>query len=231
MSAFKRVICSVCARGGSKGVPGKNLRLMSGKPLLVHSLDQARETNLFDVIAVSSDDADILQCARDWGVDVVVQRPDWMASDTAAKPPAILHCVETAELETGMRFDAMVDLDATSPLRHLSDIESVMKMLETDCDNVISVSPSRKSPYFNLVELQEDGFARLSKSHDTPVVRRQDAPKCFDINGSVYAWSRSSFFEGPRALTSRTRLYVMPEERSVDIDTELDWKIVEYLMS
>jgi CMP-N,N'-diacetyllegionaminic acid synthase len=224
-------ICTICARGGSKGVPGKNLRPLLGRPLLAHSLAQARSTGRFAAIAVSSDAPEILDCARAWGADLVVQRPGWMASDDAAKPPAIRHCVETAEQRLGLRFDLMVDLDATAPLREPEDILACIGLLQDGgCDNVISVSASRKSPYFNLVELTMEGFARLSKRCDPPVVRRQDSPACFDINGSVYAWHREGFLAGPAALTTRTRLYVMPEERSFDIDTETDWTIVEALM-
>ncbi|MXN65575.1 flagellar modification protein B [Stappia sp. GBMRC 2046] len=227
-----QIICSVCARGGSKGVPGKNLRPLNGRPLLLHTLDQARQTGRFAAIAVSSDDDAILSCAREWGADVVVRRPDEMASDTAAKSPSIRHCVETAEAELGIQFAAMVDLDATSPLREPFDIEAALDMLlSSGCNNVISVTPSRKSPYFNMVELNEDDFGFLSKKLEIPVVRRQDAPKCFDINGSVYAWTREAFFSGPAALSERTRLYIMPEDRSIDIDSETDWLMVEFLMS
>jgi N-acylneuraminate cytidylyltransferase/CMP-N,N'-diacetyllegionaminic acid synthase len=225
-------ICSVCARGGSKGVPGKNLRPLMGRPLLEHTLEHARAAGRFDAIAVSSDDAAILDCARAWGADVVVRRPDWMATDAAAKPPAIRHCVETAEAETGLRFEVMVDLDATAPLRTPDDVrDAVDLLLAGGCDNVLSVCPARKSPYFNLVEADADGFGRLSKPTDPPVVRRQDAPACYDINGSVYVWTRAAFFAGPAALTARTRLFVMPEARSVDVDSETDWIIVEALMA
>lgn len=225
-------LCTVCARGGSKGAPGKNVRPLMGKPLLWHTLDHARAAGRFAAIAVSSDDPAILDAARAWGVDLAVRRPDWMATDAAAKPPAIRHCVETVEAGTGLRFDVMVDLDATAPLRQPGDVSAALDLLlEGGCDNVLSVAPARKSPYFNLVERGADGFGRLSKPLDPPVVRRQDAPACFDINGSVYVWTREAFFAGPAALTDRTRLYVMPESRSVDIDTETDWIIVEALMA
>ena len=226
-----KIICSVCARGGSKGVPGKNIRPLLGKPLLLYTLEQARATNRFSAIVVSSDDEAILDCARAWGVDLAVRRPDEMASDAAAKSPAIKHCVETAEATLGINFDWMVDLDATSPLREVVDIDNAIDLLlDSGCDNVISVNPSRKSPYFNLVELDGNDFAYLSKKLEIPVVRRQDSPRCFDINGSVYAWTRRSFFSGPAALTDRTKLYVMPEDRSIDVDTETDWKLVEFFM-
>src|SRR5579872_5457966 len=120
MSALR--LCTICARGGSKGVPGKNIRELLGKPLIAHSLDQARACGLFYAIAVSSDSDEILDVAKRFGADVLVRRPEEMASDTAAKLPAIRHCVEGAEKALGRTFPVFVDLDATSPLRLPADI-------------------------------------------------------------------------------------------------------------
>ena len=105
-------LCSVCARGGSKGVPNKNIRPLLGKPLLIHSLDQARESGLFDCIVVSSDSNEILQLSEEWGVDHAIERPEELATDFAPKLPAIQHCCLTAETLSGMNFDIAVDLDA-----------------------------------------------------------------------------------------------------------------------
>lgn len=224
-------ICSICIRGGSKGVPAKNIRDMLGKPLFVHSVDQARATGRFALVAVSSDDERILDLARRHGVDAVVRRPDEMATDAAPKGAAIRHCVEQTESQSGLRFDTMVDLDATSPLREPADIAGAMDLLgQSGADNVITGAPARRSPYFNLVEEDADGWVSLSKKLDRPIARRQDAPRCFDMNASIYVWTREAFFSGPGAFTPRTRLFEMPEERSVDIDSPLDWKVVEMLL-
>ena len=115
-------LCSVCARGGSKGVPNNNIRPLLGKPLLIHSLNQARQSGLFDCIVVSSDSPKILQLAEEWGVDHAIERPEELASDSAAKLPVIQHCFLTAETLSGMTFDIAVDLDATSPLRNQADL-------------------------------------------------------------------------------------------------------------
>jgi len=227
---MKRV-CTICARGGSKGVKNKNLRELCGKPLIGYSILQAQASKLFDVIVVSSDSSQILDVARQWGTDYLVERPADLATDTAAKIPAIRHCVVEAERMAGTEFDTLVDLDVTSPLRIPEDIAGAVALLEREgCGNVITGAPARRSPYFNLVEVGEDDVVRLCKSLPEPIVRRQDSPKCFDMNASIYVWQRAALFDYPTVFNADTRLFVMPEERSTDIDNELDFEIVELLM-
>ena len=226
-----RRLCSICARGDSKGVPGKNIRPLLGKPLIAHSIERARESALFDHIAVSSDNADILDAAGAAGADILVSRPAPLATDFAAKLPAIQHCAREAETRTGMRFDTICDLDATSPLRNVEDIAAAVDLCEQgECDNVITGAPAHRSPYFNLVERDPSGFVRVAKTPATPLTRRQDAPDCFDCNASIYVWSRDRLFSSPHVVTERTALYVMPEARSRDIDSEFDFELVEFLM-
>ena len=229
-------LCSVCVRGGSKGVQNKNIRSLLGKPLLIHSLDQARQSGLFDCIVVSSDSNEILQLAEEWGVDHVIERPEELATDFAAKLPVIQHCFQTAETLSGMTFDIAVDLDATSPLRNQADLKGVVDLLEShdSTTNVITGVPARRSPYFNLVELDESGRVHLSGKRPRAmktIVRRQDAPPCFDLNASIYAWWRDSLLNDHRLIQTGTSLFVMPEERSVDIDSKLDFRWVEFLMN
>lgn len=225
-------LCTICARGGSKGVKGKNVRLLHGKPLISYSIQQAKDSGLFQAVAVDSDSVQILEVARDWGADYLIKRPDELATDQSAKLPAIRHCVIETERLTGQRFDVIVDLDATSPLRIPHDIIECVQLLEEGAvGNVITGAPARRSPYFNLVEVDALGVAHLSKRLDTPIVRRQDAPKCYDMNASIYAWQRSSLFGSDSVFHKDTCLYVMPEERSVDIDSELDFAFVEFIMS
>ena len=230
-------LCSVCVRGGSKGVLNKNIRPLSGKPLLIHSLDQARESGLFNCIVVSSDSNEILQLSEEWGVDHLIERPEELATDYAAKLPVIQHCFLTAETLSGMTFDIAVDLDATSPLRNQDDLKGVVDLLEShdSTTNVITGTTARRSPYFNLVELDEIGRVYLSGKRQNDVkaiVRRQDAPQCYDMNASIYAWWRESLLNTTdHVIQFGTRLYLMPEERSVDIDSELDFSWVEFLMN
>ncbi|AWI77214.1 flagellar modification protein B [Parazoarcus communis] len=225
-------LCTICARGGSKGVKGKNLKVLLGKPLIAHSIDQARASGLFDLIAVSSDSDEILAVAQDCGADLLVKRPDELATDQAAKLPVIRHCVAEVERLTGDSFETLVDLDATSPLRTPEDIRDAVELLErSGAGNVITAMPARRSPYFNLVELDQDGIVHLSKSPRNAIVRRQDAPKCYDMNASIYVWRRAALFGNESLFNPDTRLHVMPEERSIDIDSELDFRFVEFLMA
>jgi N-acylneuraminate cytidylyltransferase/CMP-N,N'-diacetyllegionaminic acid synthase len=223
----------ICARGGSKGVTGKNLRELAGKPLIAYTIGQAKESGLFATVAVSSDSDAILDTAREWGADITIKRPADLASDTAPKVSAIRHCALAAESETGITYDVIVDLDATAPLRNLDDIQGAIGLLEkSDANSVITGMPARRSPYFNLVELDDRGRVHLSKPPETPIVRRQDSPECFDLNASILAWERASLFsDGDFVLSGDTLLYVMPEERSIDIDTETDFRFVEFMMS
>ena len=224
-------ICTICARGGSKGVKNKNIRKLSGKPLITYSILQAKASRLFECVAVSSDSDEILEISRSSGADHLIERPKNMGSDQAAKLPAIQHCVREVEKLTGLTFEMMVDLDATSPLRNVDDISGAVRLLEDKwVSNVITGTSARRSPYFNLVELDENGFVRRSKTLDAPIVRRQDSPKCYDMNASIYVWRRDFFFQCKTVLVPDTLLYEMPEERSIDIDSKLDFEIVEFLM-
>jgi len=182
---------------------------------------------------VSSDSLDILNAGRDFGADCIVERPSELATDTAAKLPAIRHCAETVEDRRQTAFDVFVDLDATSPLRNIDDIRGAVALLEeSGAGNVITGAPARRSPYFNLVEVDESGGVHLSKPLKTKIERRQDSPECYDMNASIYAWTRQAFFSGlDNLFGDKTRLFIMPEERSMDIDSELNFQLVEFLLS
>jgi CMP-N,N'-diacetyllegionaminic acid synthase len=215
-----KTVCTILARGGSKGVPGKNLRWISGKSLIKHTVDQALE--LFDCVAVSSDSEAILSAAS--GAHHLIQRPAELASDSAGKCPAIAHCVLAVEARLATRFEVIVDLSVTSPLRSVNDIRGALALYQSG-SNVITGTPARHSPYFSLVE-QRGEFVALSKPSD--ILRRQDSPACFDMNGAVYVWNRDRFIQDPRVLYPDTRLYEMPVERSIDIDTEFDLQWAQF---
>ncbi len=217
-------LATICARGGSKGLPGKNIKMLCGYPLLVYSSSQAHQSGLFDKIIVSSDDDEILAVAKNFGLETI-KRPAALADDTASKIPTIVHAVKSAEAIHGVTFDTVVDLDVTSPLRLPEDIIGAVKLQEeTGCSNVITGTPSHRSPWFNMVNEN----AQLIAQSD--IVRRQDCPPSYDMNASVYVWNRDKFLAEPRLFYRDTKLYVMPKERSVDIDDEMDFKVVEMLM-
>jgi CMP-N,N'-diacetyllegionaminic acid synthase len=225
------LICTILARGGSKGVPGKNLRHLAGKPLLVWSIEQALATSAFALVAVSSDDQQILAAAHAAGAHLLVERPPDMATDHAPKLPAVRHCLLAAEATLGRKATTVVDLQPTSPLRLPGDILAAVELqASTGAASVITGHPSRCSPYFSLVEAAPDGTVRLSKPLDPPPSRRQDAPATFDMNGSIYVWQRDALVDAPAIFYPTTRLLPMPEERSVDIDTETDFLVADFLM-
>ncbi|MBH0328295.1 flagellar modification protein B [Brevibacillus brevis] len=225
-------LCTICARGGSKGVKNKNIRPIMDRPLIAFSIKQAKQSGLFDCVAVSSDSKDILEAAMKYGADILIERPVQMATDQSAKLPAIQHCVNEVEKQLKVTFDTLVDLDATSPLRIVEDIQGAVELLERNrCSNVITAAPARRSPYFNLVELNTNGFVQLSKKLDQAIVRRQDSPKCYDMNASIYVWSREAFYGANSVFYADTMLFEMPEERSIDIDSEVDFMFVDFLLN
>ncbi len=226
-----RRLCTICVRSGSKGVANKNIRSLLGKPLLAYTILQAKQSGLFDLTAVSSDGEALLQAAKEWGADCCILRPAELASDSAPKLPAIQHCLLQAEKQTGYQFDEIADLAATAPLRFINDLEGAICLLEeSGVSNVVSGSLAGSSPYFNIVEISGEGTVRLSKLLESPLFCRQNSPKCYELNGSVYVWKRETLLKCETVFEKDTRLYEMPPERSVDIDSELDFEFVEFLM-
>jgi CMP-N-acetylneuraminic acid synthetase len=218
-------ICTVCARGGSTGVPRKNVRELCGKPLIVWTIEQALAAPSIDQVYVSTDDDEIARISEAAGALVPFRRPADLARSTSAKIPVIRHLVDHV-VGSGVDVSRVVDLDPTSPLRVVADIEAAIALLDADTDVVITAYPADKNPYFNMVEPKPDGAVGLVvASHATS---RQEAPPVYSMNGSVYVWHRDSLQYG--LWDGSVRLYVMPRERSVDIDSELDFRIVELLM-
>ena len=220
-------ICSICARGGSQGVPRKNVRPLLGKPLIVHTIEQALAAPSIDRVFVSTDDSEIAEIARAAGAELPFIRPARMATSAAAKFPVIVHLVEFVE-RMGVDVTRIVDLAPTSPLRTVADIQAAIALLDSDTDCVITGYLADKNPYFDMVEPQADGNIRLVKPLSGDVTSRQEAPRVWAMNGSVYVWHRRTLTAG--LWKGRTRLYEMPHERSVDIDNEIDFRLVELLM-
>ena len=220
-------IISICARGGSTGVPGKNIRPLLGKPLIVWTIEQALACRSIGYVYVSTDSEEIAATARAAGARAPFLRPAELATATAAKIPVIQHLADWVA-KAGVPFDRIVDLDPTSPLRDVADIEACLEMLDDATDVVITGYESEKNPYFNMVEFQADGKVGLVKP-GVGVVARQQAPKVYAMNASIYVWHRDTLTKG--LWNGRTRLYVMPRERSIDIDSPIDFALVEMLMN
>lgn len=228
---MSKILCTICARGGSKGVKNKNIKPLLEKPLIAYTIEQALESGLFEHIVVSTDSDAIATISQEYGAEIFFKRSEAMASDRAGKLDVIRDAFVRSEAHYDTQFDYLVDLDATAPLRIVEDIVNALKQfIQNNNDNLITAMPSRRSPYFNLVEVDKKGKISLSKRLDESIVRRQDTPKSYDMNASIYIWKRHIILNENSLFLENTGLYVMPEERSIDIDTELDYKFVEFLM-
>lgn len=227
------ILATICCRGGSKGVPGKNIKPLKGKPLIAYTIDVAKNCSLINDLIVSTDDQGIADVAKQYGAKVPFMRPADLASDTASKWPVFIHAVETYEKLTGNTVDYLVDMDVTVPLKSTADIEGAIKMALNDpsADVVITGYEPERNPYFNMVEIGENGFAEIVKKGAKPIVRRQDAPEIFSLTPAAYVVKKSALYAYEHWSKAKCKIYAMPRERAVDIDTEIDFKIVEFLMN
>jgi len=226
-----KILCTICARGGSKGIHKKNLRTIAGKPLLAHTIELAVRFKLFDAVVFSSDCPELMKLAIDYGASVFFRRDHDLSSDRAGKIAVIQDAHRRSCEYFKTSFDVHFDLDCTSPLRNESDLTNAYKLFkDTDSDLTVTGSQSRKSPYFNMVEINDDGWATLSKEPQHEVVARQKSPRCFDLNASIYIWKRKALLESNQLFLPKTTLYEMPAYRSIDIDEELDMFIVEQIL-
>ncbi|MDP4540581.1 acylneuraminate cytidylyltransferase family protein [Qipengyuania sp. DY56-A-20] len=218
-------VCTICARGGSQGLPGKNIRPLLGKPLITHTIGHALAHPEIDSVHVSTDSEEIAEIARKAGADVPFLRPAELSTADAGKLPAIEHLVRYLEAQ-GRTVTRIVDLQPTSPLRTKGDISGCLNKLDSQTDCATTATLSDANPYYSLVELDENGLAGLSKKGN--FVARQQAPEVFRLTGSVYCWHRNSLFKG--VLGGRTRLHFVPAERAVDIDRAIDFAFAELLL-
>ena len=218
-------------RGGSKGVPNKNLKRLNGRPLLAYTIEQAKEANIFKHIVVSTDSKEIANLSANYGAETWYKRPSYLGTDKMSKIPVIKDLHFESEKYYAQIFDVIMDLDVTSPLRNVDDIiNSYHQFKNEGSDILITACPARRNPYFNMVEKIKDKV-KVVKELSTPLVRRQDAPSVFDMNASIYIWKREALMSRQSLFSSKTSLYIMPEERSIDIDSMLDWDIVEFLIT
>ena len=221
-----RIIGFIFARGGSKGLPGKNIAPLGGKPLIAHAIEAARKSRTVERVVVSTDDAEIARVAAEWGADVPFMRPAELARDDTPEWLAWRHALSQVE-----PLDVFVCIPATSPLRAAADIDAcVDKYLEGGFDVVLTVTEAVRNPYFNMVTLDDGGAARLVIPPKGPVVRRQDAPRVFDVTTVCYA-ARPEFIRTADGIfEGRVGAVEIPRERAADIDTPLDLEIARVMM-
>lgn len=219
-------IATICARGGSQGLPGKNTRLLVGKPLINYTIEQALLCKEIEKVYVSTDSEEIAKIAEQAGAIIPFIRASNLAQATTPKIPVIQNLVDWIYQNHG-RVSKIVDLDPTSPLRDIEDIQACLKLLDKETDVVITGYESDKNPYFNMVEVDSAGNIQLVK-RESNISCRQNAPIVYSMNASIYVWHYETLQKG--LWEGRTKLHIMPRTRSVDIDCLLDFKIVELLM-
>lgn len=223
-----KILCVIPARGGSKGLPGKNIKSLAGKPLIVYSIEKAKQSRYIDRTIVSTDDKEIADVARRYGAEVPFMRPAHLALDHVDKIDVMLHAIDWLTKKEKNKYDIIVCLHVTAPLRKAADIDHCIELLvKAKADNVFSVTEANRNPYFNMVEITPQGAVRLVKKGK--FTSRQAAPIVYDLNASVYVWWNDVLKKKKKLITTKTRVYIMPKERSFDIDDELDFRITEFL--
>ncbi len=226
------VVAFVFARGGSKGLPDKNLRPLGGKPLVAWAIETARASGHIDRVVLSTEDQRIAEVGRAHGAEVPFLRPAELAGDEAPEWLAWRHAIDALESVPGARpIDAFVSLSPTAPLRAVEDVDRCIEtFLAADCDIVITATPARRNPYFNMVVRDADGAAALAAQPQRKIHRRQSAPEMFDMTTVAYV-ARPGFIRAADDIfDGRVRAVVVPPERAVDIDTELDLRFAEFLL-
>lgn len=216
------------ARGGSKGIPHKNLKLLGGKPLICYAIDTARKFTSDENICVSTDDEAVIRVVEDYGLKVPFKRPDHLATDNAGTNGVLLHALDFYE-QKGHHYDVVVLLQATSPFRRAKDVIEAVKLYDDSIDMVTSVMPAKCNPYYDGFEDNAEGLLTISKGDGT-IERRQDAPKVWQQNGAVYVINPMQLKAKGLAGMTKIRKYVMDELHSVDLDNMLDWKIAEIML-
>lgn len=216
------------ARGGSKGIPRKNIKLLNNRPLILYSIDIARFFADDKNICVSTDDDEIINIVKAYGLSVPFLRPAELATDYASGNDVIMHALNYYE-NNGLFFDAIVELQPTSPLRQVSDVKNAIDLFDKSLDMVVSVKETASNPYYVLFEENNEGYLEQSKKGD--FVRRQDCPKVYELNGAVYVINTESIKKTKINNFRKIKKSVMSELNSIDLDTVFDWQIAEFLIS
>lgn len=225
-----RIVGLICARGGSKGIPGKNLRPLAGEPLIARTVRQALSVRGLERLIVSTDSDEIASVARSAGASVPFARPAELSRDDSPEWLVWRHALSYLETTGDGRFDALLVVPTTAPLRNVADLESCLQeFAKGGADVVITVTDAHRNPYFNMVRLDPDGTVAPAITSKAAPRRRQDAPLVYDMTTVAYVarpevvMTRNGIFDG------RVRHVHVPPERAVDIDTELDLRIAEFL--
>lgn len=229
-----KILFTICGRAGSKGIKNKNIKDFLGKPLPLYSLSAidlylSKYTNVFADIVLNTDSEELMNIFRQNKMRKVhiIKRGPELSGDVVSKVAVIRDCVEKMYQQKSYQYDMVVDLDITSPLRTLEDLENLIeKKRTTNCDVVTSVVPSRRNPYFNMVKKGERGYEKVIKSD---YVARQQAPEIFDLNASLYAYSVEFLFSGQNVLDGYCEVIEMYDTGVLDLDHENDFELMEVI--
>ena len=223
-----RTFAFIFARGGSKGVPGKNIKEICGKPLIAYSIEIAQKIESIDKIFVSTEDDKIAAVAREYGADII-PRPQNLAQDDSPEWLAWQHAIKWLE-DKRESFDTFVSLPTTSPLRKKIDITRCMDSLDQKTDMVIGITEATRSPWFNMVQQDSDGFLKVVMGNEKTYIRRQDTPKIYDITTIAYVTKPEYILNADGGFDGKVKGVEIPSERALDIDTELDFEFAEFLL-
>lgn len=224
-----RVLTIIPARGGSKGIPHKNIKGLGNKPLIYYTIDVARGIVEDSDICVSTDDPAIIKCVENYGLKVPFVRPVELASDTAGTYEVLLHALGFYEAR-GFHYDVVLLLQTTSPFRTVEHVKEAMKLYRPDIDMVVSVNKTKTNPYYNCFEESAEGYLKKTLN-GTSYARRQDAPVTYEYNGAIYIINAEQLKKMPLGNFSHIVKYLMDDLHSVDLDTMTDWKFAEFLIN
>jgi CMP-N,N'-diacetyllegionaminic acid synthase len=231
-----KILCVVSARGGSQGVPGKNVRPMLGRPLIARAVDCALAAPEIDEVHISTDSPTIADAARAAGAKISFMRPAELAQSDTGKFQVWKHALATCEALRGLRYDLYVDLDCTNPLIEPTDISGAITQYRSlresgrAVDAVFTVAAARRNPYFNLVEPDGEGALRMSKTAGPTVLSRQKAPPVFEHVAGVYVLDAEYVRRAGHLLEGRAFGYEVPDTKAMDVDNELDFEVIEFLL-
>ncbi|MBX7227640.1 MAG: acylneuraminate cytidylyltransferase family protein [Chitinophagales bacterium] len=216
------------ARGGSKGVPKKNIKPLNGKPLIHYTIEAALTVFDKEYICVSTDAEEISSVAEEKGINIPFLRPPHLAADHAGTYEVLLHAIQFYEEQKHYSPDTLILLQPTSPFRNASHIQEALQAYDEDCDMVVSVKETKANPYYLLKEEDENGYLISSKTGN--FIRRQDCPSVYELNGAIYIIRIATLKKMPLHEIKRAKKYLMDETSSHDIDTILDWQIAETIL-
>ncbi|RPH30787.1 MAG: acylneuraminate cytidylyltransferase family protein [Bacteroidales bacterium] len=215
------------ARGGSKGIPRKNIKFLGGKPLIQYTIEAAREVFDDPLICVSTEDIEIKTVVESLGLKVPFIRPSELASDTTSTYEVLIHAIKHYEAK-GYKPDTLILLQPTSPFRTGKHILESIQLFDYNCEMVVSVKITKSNPYYILFEENKDGY--LIKSKEAKITRRQDCPLVYELNGAIYVIKVDSLKAKPLTEFTKLRKFIMDEKSSHDIDTFFDWELAELLI-